>query len=84
LVGIRTGDILSKTVGMLRSMQAFRFGESKDSKAAMPETSISMKWRPRGSRTALLSQAGGSNSELRLKSEAWRTTLESPELRERS
>jgi hypothetical protein len=29
-------------------------------------------------------RAGGSNSELRLKRQLWRTTLESPELRERS
>jgi hypothetical protein len=46
LVGIGTGDILSKTVGMLRSRQAFGFCWKQGFEAAMPEMSISMKWTP--------------------------------------
>jgi hypothetical protein len=41
------------------------------------EASISMKWAPRISRAVILSRAS-------LKSQAWRPTLEFPELRDRS
>jgi hypothetical protein len=43
-----------------------------------------MNWTPLGSRTVILSRAGGSNSELRLMSHAWLPTLESSEWMERS
>jgi hypothetical protein len=49
-------------------------GGRRDSTAVILETPISVKWRPPGSRTVILSRVGGSNSEPRPKSQAWRPT----------
>jgi hypothetical protein len=77
---------MSTTVGMLRSRRTFRFGETQRSKGSSAGNfdfdEMDATWFANG-HTFVGEWAGGSNFKPRLKSHPWRSTLESPELRER-
>jgi hypothetical protein len=78
-----TGDILSKTVAMLLSRQGFGFWETqrfKGSETGNFDFDEMDATRFTNGHTFAGSWAGGPNSKLRLKSQAWGPTVESPEL----
>jgi hypothetical protein len=84
LVGIGIGDILSETFGMLRSRQGFGFRGKQRSKGSDGENFDFDEMDATRFTNGHTLADGGSNSELRAKSQPWRPTMESLELRQRS